>query len=118
MLPKRADVVAELRRAIIATTRRVTEGCYAPGVAFGPDIGSLLCLGAFRWILRDRPVRTYSVVYGERDPFRAYAERVARHYETDHQEIVLTAATARTLLGSSRGSAKSPACPSECSIIC
>jgi hypothetical protein len=93
------DVLADLRRTIISTARRMTSSSQATAVAITPGLGSLICLGAARWVLREEPVRTYAVVYGDRDPFADFAQRVARYFCTDHEDIILSPGTARSLLG-------------------
>lgn len=91
-------VFADFRRSLVAAVQRLTGALETVGFALTPGFGPLLALGAVRWLVRDRTVRTYAIGFGADDHFIGQAQDIARHFCTEHQTIIVTAAEVHAAL--------------------
>jgi asparagine synthase (glutamine-hydrolysing) len=93
-----ATRIARLEHELLAATRRLVGSRPRVGIGLSAGLDSVLTLAAVRAVAPAVEIFTYTVVFDANSPVLTQAREAARHFSTQHREIVVTAAELPTLL--------------------
>src|SRR5690606_18423642 len=84
-----ATCVARLEQHILEAARRLIGTRARIGIGLSGGLDSIVTLGAVREVAPGAEVFTYTAAIHPQDPVLARAREAARHYGTQHREIVI-----------------------------